>query len=172
MPLVLRKIRKARWYRLEGVSWLAEGDVHADPLADLPTSENRLSVWHVEDDRSNLERVVAALAASCGAVSNLDYALLDQQVLSTTLKVKIEGNRGASPDDKANESWHRDLVELSASKLVELAKAFLANGERDRVPEKKVRRLLADAVASGNVDSRRVDARIRADIDKHRTHEL
>jgi hypothetical protein len=72
MPFILRTIRKDRWYRIEDVPWLEEGDIHADPLADLNTKANELSVWLIEDDRSNLNRVVSALAATRTHISNLD----------------------------------------------------------------------------------------------------
>jgi hypothetical protein len=81
MPFFLRTIRKARWYNVEGVSWLEKGDIQADPLADLNTKGNELSVWLVENDRSNLEQVVTALAATRTDISNLDYALLDVRLL-------------------------------------------------------------------------------------------
>ena len=63
MPLFLRIIRKAKWYKNEQVPWLPEGELQADTLTDLSTKSNELSVWHIEDDRSNLEQVVTALAA-------------------------------------------------------------------------------------------------------------
>lgn len=96
MPLVLRKIRKSKWYKTERVSWLEEGQLQADALADLKTTNNELSVWHIEDDKSNLEEVVAALAANCDDVSNLDYALFDQQLLSE-IDIRIKATKGGSP---------------------------------------------------------------------------
>ena len=37
--------------------------------------------------------------------------------------------RGGTPDKEANASWHRDLVELSAGKLVALATAIFMHAE-------------------------------------------
>jgi hypothetical protein len=78
MPLILRKIRKARWYQYDrsDFPWLLEEDIPADPLGDLATNDNELSVWQINDDKSNLPRVAAALAANCDDISNLDYALI------------------------------------------------------------------------------------------------
>ncbi len=45
MTLLLRAIRKGRWLDAVGLDWLEEDDVAADPLADLTTRQNTLSVW-------------------------------------------------------------------------------------------------------------------------------
>jgi len=160
MPFILRTIRKARWYKIEDVSWLEKGDVPADPLADLNTKANELSVWLIEDDRSNLNHVVTALAATRTHISNLDYALLDMQLLPE-LNIKVRHTTGGTPDEKANVSWHRDLVELSAFKVVELAKSILAKAERKRVPETEIRRLIIQAIASGRIEPTKLQESIR-----------
>ena len=58
-----------RWLRPD---WLAGDEVQADALVDLSTKDNELSVWLIENDKSNLEHVVTALAANCNTISNLD----------------------------------------------------------------------------------------------------
>ncbi len=45
MPLFLRKIRKAKWYKINGAAWLPAGEFQADALSDLGTKDNTLSVW-------------------------------------------------------------------------------------------------------------------------------
>ena len=164
MPFILRKIRKARWYT-EGISWLEEGEIHADPLADLYTKDNELSIWLVEDDRSNIDQIVTALAANRTHISNLDYALLDLRLLSS-LNIKIKYTIGGTPDENTNALWHRDLVELSALKVVELAKMILAEAERKRIPEREVRRLMTGAVASGRIERTKLKESLRDKIDK------
>lgn len=150
MPFLLRTIRKAKWYKNENVPWLAEDELQADALADLSTKDNELSVWHIEDDRSNLEQVVTALAAGRDYIANLDYALFDQQILSA-INIKIKDTKGGSPDEKVN-SWHRDLVELSATKLMELAKAIQTKAVKERVLPKDIVRLIKQAVESGRIN--------------------
>ncbi len=86
MGLVLRKIKKAKWYKHEAIPWLKEGELQADALADLKTTDNNLSFWIVEDDRSNLDRIITALAANCQYVTNIDFVLLKQSVFD---KLKI-----------------------------------------------------------------------------------
>ena len=165
MPLLLRKLRKPRWTLDKDLPWLAEGDIPADPLSDLATSENKLSVFLVEDDRSNLDQVVTAVAATRGHLAVFDYALFDQQLLPQ-LNIKIESTDGGTLDQVVN-SWHRDLVELSALKLVELAKAILANAEKNRVLEKKIGQLMAQAVSLGRIDGDQLTPETRSKIAKH-----
>jgi hypothetical protein len=70
-PQILLKTPK--WY---DTPWLSPGDVPADGLVDLRTSNNELSVWHVEADESILHAVVAALASNkTKRVDKLDYVL-------------------------------------------------------------------------------------------------
>jgi len=163
VPFFLRKIRKAKWYKNENVSWLAEGELQADALSDLETKNNELSVWYVEDDKSNLEQIAAALAASGDAISNLDYALLDQEVLSE-VSIKVRNTRGGSPDKKVN-SWHRDLVELSATALFELAKAIQTKATKERILPRDIGRLIKRAVDAGQIDRTKLKPGVAAKLD-------
>lgn len=81
MPLILRMISKGKWLPEPNLPWLKEDELQADVFHELKTGENTLSVWSIADDRSNLERVVAALAANRNRVSNFDYALISQERL-------------------------------------------------------------------------------------------
>lgn len=150
MAYLLRVIRKARWYRDENTAWLGEGEFQADALADLETKGNALSLWFVADDRSNLEQVVSALASTRQRISNLDYALVDQKFIAEN-NLKLQSVISNSPYEQAN-TWHRDLVELSASKLCVLAKIIFEYGEKKRYTEKDVLRLMARAIALGHID--------------------
>ena len=69
MSFFLRKIRKAKWYKDEKDTWLADGELQADSLVDLKTDDNALSVWYIEHDKSNLKRVIAALGANTKKIS-------------------------------------------------------------------------------------------------------
>jgi len=97
VPFVLRKIRKAKWYKHENVPWLKVDELQADVLGDLYTENNALSVWLVTNDKSNLQRVAASLAANCEHLSNLDYALLNVELIAD-LNIKIVQKGGDSAD--------------------------------------------------------------------------
>ena len=93
-------------------------------------------MWQVETDTSNLKQVIAALASNRDSISNLDYAIFDIDLLADT-GIKVEINQGATPYEMAN-YWHRDLVELTATKLVKLAETMLIHSHRERILEKTV----------------------------------
>jgi hypothetical protein len=144
MPLFLRTVRVNRWLKTEAALWLAKGDVPADPLGDLATKENRLSVWEVAGDRSNLERIVRALAVNRDRISDMGYILFDSVHLSTADIDSVAAN-GQTPDAGAN-SWHRDLVDLSGNKLVRLVKVLLENGESGTVLKKRLEQLVEEGI--------------------------
>lgn len=167
MPLVLRKIRKSRWYKhnKESLPWLPEDDIQADSLADLSTKNNELSAWHIEDGKSNLERIVTALAAKCEHLSNLDYAIFDMQILIEN-NFKVRKSKGDSADEEANNVWHLDLYEFSAFRLAELAKRILNEGEIKRIQEKTILNLIIKAVTAGQIDRDSLSESISSKIDK------
>ncbi len=143
MPYLLRKIRRNKWYR---EPWLDEGDLQADALADLRTTGNKLSVWFVNDDYSNLDRIAAALAAASDHVSNLDYALIDFDVFPE-LGIRVEQSDGETPDKIASRKWHHDLVELTASNLMELATVIQSHDDRrSRLTSDKILDVLCTSI--------------------------
>lgn len=144
MPLLLRNVRENRWLRSEAASWLEKGDVPADPLGDLATKENRLSVWEVALDRSNLERIVRALAVNRDKIADMGYVLFDSGLLAAAgIDALVED--GATADAEAN-SWHRDLINLSGNKLVRLTRLILENGESGTVLKKRLEQLVEEGV--------------------------
>jgi hypothetical protein len=154
MPLILRKIRKARWHRNDDLDWLLPDEIQADSLLDLSTKDNQLSIYIVEDDRSNLERIIAALAGNCNFISNVDYALLPAEVLSE-MGIEVAGVQGETSDEQVNEV-HRDLIHLSASKILELAQSISTRGERTRLTAKKVSEMIGRSIANGYIDKARL----------------
>jgi hypothetical protein len=159
VPLLLRAIRKSRWNKTN-CPWLPVGDIQADPLGDLATGSNTLSVWLVQDDRSNLNDVLLALGASRDTASNLDYTIFDIDLL-VNINIKLETNEGKTPYAKAN-CWHRDLVELTANKIVKLAESLLKNAELERFSEKEMIKLIQDAVNNKQIDR----TKLKPSIDK------
>lgn len=162
MALCVRKIRKGRWYRSDNMSWLPEGEVHADVLADLLTRDNALSIYCLDDDQSALDRLIAALAANCEHLSNIDYATFDQTIL-TEIGIRAKRALGDLPDDEVN-GWHSDLYQLSASSVAQLARAINATAEIARKQQKAVLALVARSVAMGWIEYRRVKWK-RSDLD-------
>lgn len=148
MPLLLRKIRKDVWIRLQA-AWLGPNDTQADVLCNLKTESNSLSVWHVEDDRSNFGRVVAAFVSTWKRVDEFEYALLPWQEVQG-LGIAVRQMQGISADEEANRRWHFDLAELTAIKLAHLATVVM-NSYKDRLLPKKVSELLAAGVHADRI---------------------
>ena len=160
MPFLLRAIRRNRW-RPELPTWLGSDDVPADPLGDLSTLDNKLSVWYVDDAQQNLGRVSAALAAGREKIDKLDYALIDIDTL-TRLGIESKKTPGESPDDHANKNWHYDLHRLSGKALTSLAKAILPQTEsRARLLPKKVEELIKAGLSNAELDFERLKPEVR-----------
>lgn len=165
MPVVLRKIRKAKWYKHPDVPWLLEHELQADALFDLKTDDNEMSVWLIDDERSNLDQVIAALAAKTDFLSNFDYAFWDLQFL-LDLNIKVVETEGDTEDTEANNVWHRDLCELSASKIMALAQAIVEREATSRFSPKKVGQLIVQAVSLGRLEQATLKPDLGAKIAK------
>lgn len=163
MPFVLRKIRKAKWYKSSDVPWLLDSDLQADALGDLVTKGNRLSVYLIDDDQANLPQVVAALAASGQYVSDFEYALFDFAAL-LEFDIEVERAEGNTPDDLVND-WHRELVRLSVQKITALATLIQGRAERRRFLSKQVFKLISQGIAAGNIDRTKLKPSLTNQID-------
>lgn len=154
MAYLLRKIRKNRWYKTEELTWLSESELQADALDDLRTKSNELSVFHIDQDISNLNRVVAALAISFDDPSNFDFALLNEETMFE-MGIKWKKSPGALPDIEVND-WHSDLYELSDSRLLELARAIKAKAIIDRRDYMEVLNIVATSLTNGHIDRSKI----------------
>jgi hypothetical protein len=146
MAYLLRKISKPKWVQPE---WIDKADVPAQAILDLIPKNNALSLWRVDEDRSNLQIVLEALASNFDHLGNLDYALIDEASV-LAIPIKVSQADGDTPHSVAN-NCHRDLEELSIFKL-----ALLANEirplKKERMTEREVEKLLLKAVAEGRLD--------------------
>src|SRR5215813_14154600 len=78
MPLLIKLDNKRMWDRPE---WLPVGEVPAEAVQDFRVDGNELSLWYVEPDGSNLDRVLAAIAANRQHVDKIDYAVFEDAVV-------------------------------------------------------------------------------------------
>lgn len=155
MTYLLRKIRKAKWYKNAALPWLADNEIQADALGDLETKDNRCSFWQISEDKSNLTLVICAVAAGGDAVSNFDFAIFEETLLAEH-QIKIEHTPGGSHDRNANEAWHRDLSELSIAKIMALVTIISSKAERSRFQQREVLQLLVEGVRNGRIDLTRL----------------
>lgn len=159
MPLLLHTVRENRWYKSEAAPWLAIGDVPADPLGDLKTTQNCLSVWEVLDDRSNVERIVRAVAVGRHEIADMGYVLFDAALLPT-IDIKTQTEKGTTPDEGAN-AWHFNLVDLSGKKLVGLTRMILEGGESGTVLKKRLNEL-----AEAGIQQKELPEKLRSKLGK------
>ena len=149
MPLLLREIRKAKWYKNSDVKWLSDDELQADALGDIRTSNNCLSVWEIADDRKNLEGVITALAAKRNTAANFDFALFSTAAILEK-DIKITETPGETFDADVN-AFHRELIELSTARLLALAEIIQRQATRERIIEPKIVSLIAAAVEAGRI---------------------
>lgn len=145
MPFVLRKIRRSRWRRDPHTGRLSDSGLRS-ARRDLCLPGESLSAYLVNYDKSNLERVITALAANSMSLDTVDYIMMD-----ISLDIQTEATPGRTPDSEVN-SFHLDLPGLSDSKLDRLAHAFRDKGESDRYAKKDLKQMILEAVRTGNID--------------------
>jgi hypothetical protein len=164
MPFYLRAINKNRWRRSAPPPLLPEGDLPAQPLADLvPRPEENLSLWYIDDEKINLDRVAAAIASSRDRIDKLDYALFAQEVVGN-LGITIVQSPGESPDEHANISWHWEVIDLTASQVVRLAKEIYLGAEIGRKSQIAIKGLINQGIESKQLQQGKVSSKLLEDL--------
>jgi hypothetical protein len=148
VPFLLRCGRRPRWY--------PNAAIEKSLLDLIPDEHQRLSAGYVEDDRSNFQWVVCALAATRINLSEFDYILIEYSIVAS-LNIPIERTRGRTPDEQANDAWHRDLYELDEQKHTALANAIRIHGTIGRIPPAQVTKWLVDGILAGSIDRQRMN---------------
>jgi hypothetical protein len=150
MALLVRKIDKhALWAKDVARPFLEKDDSPADVLSDLRTKENRISVYLINDDRSNLTRVVRAIAAGRDKIEHTYFIVFDSRiVLEAGIEMlEVPGETG----DKEVNPLHRDLV-LTGRKLVDLAIGILRHGEEyDEILRERLMGLVEEGIQNGEL---------------------
>jgi hypothetical protein len=163
MPLGLRLVKVSRWFR---ESWLTrDSDIPSNALFDLIEDKNNsISIWVIEDDKSNFKRVIAALAANRDNIVNIDYALFDINIL-TLLHIKYQEEDGGTPDQIVNQSFHLNLIELTARQAFVLAREIHKCGEPARINHKDVQQYIKDCLLAKFLDRSKINMNILDKID-------
>lgn len=164
MPLLLREIRRAKWYKNAEVKWLGDNDLQADALGDIRTSNNSLSVWEIADDRTNLDAVIGAIAAGKNTAANFDFALFTTTAVLET-NIIISEEPGKTFDEGVN-GFHRELIELTTSKLLALAEIIHRHATKERIIEPEVVSLIAAAIEEGRIKPDFLSPQIRGKLQK------
>src|SRR5262245_50362872 len=131
MPFFLISIKKSNWARDKHVSWLPLDQYPATVYCDLRPSDCELSVWHINDDKGNINDVATALVITKQHIDQFDYLLFDQ-VITEEAGYRISTSEGGTPLPDANH-WHRDIVELSVASLGRLIGLIFDRIEKVRI---------------------------------------
>lgn len=158
MAYLLRVLdNKSRWDKSrDELPWLNNGSLVADVFWCLRTKDGGLSTYLVDTDESNLSRVIAAFACKRDSLQKIDYALIPADVVESSFKLKA--TMCETPDAMVNE-WHRDIVELTAEKLLDLARVVDSCQEKDnmrRYPKWRVEEAIIDSVSKEYIDCDKV----------------
>jgi len=152
-------LKTSAWDQYGDLPWLKTAEVQAPALWDLGFGDNRLSVWSIEDDKSNLERIIGALAARRENIENLDYVLIESSSLSEP-DIAIEKTNGETPDEDANTRYHFDGIQLAISKILNIANLIKLSPEKERVQSFDVKKYLLKSFERGYFNQGRLKAEL------------
>jgi hypothetical protein len=160
LPFVLRKIRKARWLR-DDIPWMPKDGIQADAFSDLKTEDNELSLFEIDDSKSNLFRVIAALASNQTNLSNFDFALLKTDAIQKAA-FKVEPSKGTTFDEVVN-GWHIALKELTGARLLEFAQ-LIKEADMRRLLPKEVKNAILESINAGNLNRDKFAENLKASL--------
>ncbi len=152
MATFLRKVTWGRWLEPDDSGWLEDGEAPADALKDFADTEaNALSVYLIEPERENLDRVLSAMAGNSKFPhKGLSYVLFDDRVLSS-IGIQEKKTPGVTKDEVVNKGWHYDLVELNASKVARLVTELWKTDTPTRLTRSEVVPLIQQAIQAGHL---------------------
>lgn len=129
----------------------------------MATNNNKLSLWEVDNNRANLDRVIAALAATRNNFQHFQYSLVERKLIEG-LDINLEKTIGQTPDEIVNQ-YHYDLIEMSGSKLISLAMMMLSNATRTEMLKNEVEKQIFIAVNEGRFNNMKlVNEKIRKKV--------
>ncbi|MCC7177056.1 MAG: hypothetical protein IT177_01580 [Acidobacteria bacterium] len=152
-----------RWIPDSGRTWLGEGEPPGDVLTDLRTTGCTLSVYRIADDRSNLDPVISGLGANGTSLDNVDYMLLPE-FRAIELGLKLDDSVPGDVPNRLAQAMHVDICELSAAKLLDLARTLYRECEPIRTPRRKIIQLIVADIRNGHIDEAALSERLRNEI--------
>jgi hypothetical protein len=145
----LRLVSRAKWIRASWAPWVPTGDVPADSVAELWTTDNRLSVYKA-DTKTEIDTAVAGIAAGRDNLSPVDYILIPPATLAAS-GIDVEASPGETHSASAN-ALHADLIEISGLNLLVLAAAMADQLPKVRVARADVKAILQAKITAGEID--------------------
>lgn len=100
------------------------------------------------------------MAANKSKLDHYEYILFEAAALEPIVDEHVRPSAGDTPDQEVNR-LHRDLIELSAGQVANIANAmWQARDGLVRLLQADVERLVADAIKAGQIDRARVKTKI------------
>ena len=168
MPFLLHFVNKNRWVGQGELTWVGDNDVPADPVTNLRTTDNELSVWDVaEGDEELIQRLVAAFAAVRAKVDKIDYLLLSTDTVQR-LGMRLIRERGTGlPDKEICASHHMNLTELTGKSVCALVREILLSPRLRRIGPPGVAACLRQSIEAGHISEDTLSPKVRDGIAKH-----
>ena len=151
MPRFLRLIDEKHWYAYPDVSWLNPGELPADVLKDLSTTQGDLSLYDISQGVA-AERIAIALAATRPSVRYIYYVLFYDSIL-TAIGLSFKQTPGETPDNQVN-SVHYDAQQVTTVKLSDLA-LKLSGTQPCHIDKGAVRRKLLNGLEAGELNPKK-----------------
>lgn len=168
MTWMLRGIKNKNislYDEIPSTTYLSQNDVEADYFKDIETTKNSLSIWEIDDDKKDLERVIAALASNKNQIEPFSYILFRKEELESA-GIEVLQINGDTLDSQIN-SRHWDIVELTGLKLIELAKILKNNSSNaGQMLKPKITDLIRESISNGNILKDALNKGIKKDLDK------
>lgn len=158
MPYLIRKLEKKIW--LDIVVAKEIGGLQADALKNFKTTENKLSVYQIEniDDRTLVIRVLAAIAAGRDKPGEIDYAIFDSMILKK-IGINVEQIEGDTADQEINK-LHLDLTQLKAEQILFLAEYVQKEGILERISKREITQSLTTGLEKGKLLKSKVNLKL------------
>ena len=163
MSILFRKLQKKLFMDPQKAKEL--GGLQADALKNFTTMENALSLWEIQNELNDIERILAAIAGTRDNVQEVEYATFDSKILEE-LEIKTNKIRGDTADDKVN-NLHIDIIDLTAKQVYLLASSIQKDGELRRILKNKIGRKITENLKVGYLDKRKIDEKLLPKLAKY-----
>lgn len=120
----------------------------ADPIADLTTTGNALSVW-IMDTETQLAEVAAGFCVDKQEIEKVDFLIVDADAVEA-IGIEIKEVDGKLPIARLN-SFHRDLVGLTAQQLIDLAMLLYSAAKPLSMPKQRNVQTMKNLIKQGDL---------------------
>ena len=163
MEYLFREIGNRRWWGVDAPppNWVTHGDLLGDVLRGLRAYDGDVSTFVVDSELKQLKRVAAAFACTRPKPAYVDYVLIPVDVVEDAFLLRKTA--GGTPDETVNQ-LHRDIIELTPTRLVKLAYLIgQFKSEIKRISKQEIESEIRSGIKSKFIDC----SKIKTEIKKH-----